>query len=78
MIIFGNSEFGKRIQHLEAAMPAYTDTEFKGICDAVWTEPPDKTKHPTLFAEDCCLHPESIWTHLELCHVPSMAFITYR
>ena len=46
-----NSEFGKLIQHLESAMPAYTDAEYKTICDAVWTERPYETKHPSLFAE---------------------------
>ena len=35
-----NSEFGELIQELEAAMPAYTDTEFRTICDAIWTELP--------------------------------------
>lgn len=44
-----NSEFGKLIQELEAAMPAYTDTEFRTICDAIWTEQPYESKHPTLF-----------------------------
>ena len=46
-----NSEFGKLIQHLESAMPAYTDAEYKTICDAVWTGHPYETKHPSLFAE---------------------------
>ena len=46
-----NSEFGKLIQHLESVMPAYTDAEYKTICDAVWTEQPYETKHPSLFAE---------------------------
>ena len=44
-----NSEFGKLIQHLESAMSEYTDAEYKTICDAVWTERPYETKHPTLF-----------------------------
>ena len=44
-----NSEFGELIEHLESAMSEYTDTEFKAICDAVWTEQPHETKHPTLF-----------------------------
>ena len=44
-----NSEFGKRIQQIESAMPAYTDTEFKTICDAVWTEKPFQTEHRALF-----------------------------
>lgn len=46
-----NSEFGHLIQELEAAMPAYTDTEFRTICDAVWTKQPYESKHPTLFKE---------------------------
>ncbi len=46
-----NSEFGELIQTLEAAMPAYTDTEFRGICDAVWTGQPYESRHPTLFDE---------------------------
>ncbi len=44
-----NSEFGALIQQIESAMPAYTDTEFKTICDAVWTEKPFQTAHRTLF-----------------------------
>ncbi len=44
-----NSEFGHLIQELEAAMPAYTDTEFRTICDAIWTEQPYESRHPTLF-----------------------------
>ena len=46
-----NSEFGTLIQELESAMPAYTDAEFRTICDAVWTEQPYETKHATLFEE---------------------------
>ena len=46
-----NSEFGALIQQLESAMPAYTDTEFRTICDAVWTEQPYQTKHAPLFEE---------------------------
>ena len=46
-----NSEFGELIQGLEAAMPAYTDTEFRGICDAVWTGQPYESRHATLFDE---------------------------
>ncbi len=46
-----NSEFGKLIQRLESAMPEYTDAEYKTICDAIWTERPYETKHPTLFEE---------------------------
>ena len=46
-----NSEFGGLIQQLESAMPAYTDAEFRTICDAVWTEQPYQTKHTTLFEE---------------------------
>lgn len=45
------SEFGELIEHLEAAMPEYTDTEYKTICDAVWTKQSHETKHPTRFAE---------------------------
>lgn len=55
---FRNSEFGRLIQKLEAAMLAYTDTEFKVICDVVWDSTAanesfdlNKTKHPTLFKE---------------------------
>ena len=44
-----NSEFGHLIQELEAAMPAYTDAEFRGICDAFWTGRPYESKHATLF-----------------------------
>ena len=44
-----NSEFGELIQQIESAMPAYTDTEFKTICDTVWTEKPPQTAHRTLF-----------------------------
>ena len=44
-----NSEFGQLIQELEAAMPAYTDTEFRTICDAVWTEQLYQTQHVPLF-----------------------------
>ena len=46
-----DSEFGKLVQQLESAMPEYTDTEYKTICDAVWAELPYETKHPLLFAE---------------------------
>ncbi len=46
-----NSAFGELIQQLESAMSAYTDAEFKTICDAVWTGQPYETKHPTLFQE---------------------------
>ena len=46
-----NSKFGHLIQALEAAMPAYTDTEFGTICDAVWTGQPYRTKHVSLFEE---------------------------
>ena len=45
------SEFGELIEHLEAAMPEYTDTEYKTICEAVWTKQSHETKHPTFFAE---------------------------
>lgn len=44
-----NSEFGELIRQIESAMPEYTDTEFKTICDAVWTEQPYQTEHRTLF-----------------------------
>ena len=44
-----NSEFGELIQQVEAAMPAYTDAEFRTICDVVWTEKPYQTEHRTLF-----------------------------
>lgn len=44
-----NSEFGELIQQLESVMPAYTDAEFRTICDAVWTGQPYQTKHATLF-----------------------------
>lgn len=44
-----NSEFGELVEQLEAAMPAYTDTEFRTICDAIWTEQPYESRHPTLF-----------------------------
>ena len=46
-----NSEFGVLIQQLESVMPAYTDAEFRTICDAVWTEHPYQTKHVPLFEE---------------------------
>ena len=44
-----NSEFGELIQQVEATMPAYTDTEFKAICNAVWTQETYQTEHRTLF-----------------------------
>ncbi len=44
-----NSEFGELIQQLEAAMSAYTDAEFKAICDTVWSGKAHQTKHPSLF-----------------------------
>ena len=44
-----NSEFGHLIQELESAMPAYTDSEFRTICDAVWTGQPYQTQHVPLF-----------------------------
>ena len=44
-----NSECGELIQHIESAMPAYTDAEFKTICDAVWTGKAYITKHTSLF-----------------------------
>ena len=44
-----NSEFGELIQHLEAAMSAYTEAEFKAICDTVWSGKAHETKHPSLF-----------------------------
>lgn len=44
-----NSEFGHLIQELEAAMPVYTDAEFRSICDAVWREQPYQTQHVPLF-----------------------------
>ena len=44
-----NSEFGELIQQLEAAMSAYTDAEFKTICDTVWRGKAHETKHPSLF-----------------------------
>ena len=44
-----DSEFGELIQHIESAMPAYTDTEFKTICNAVWTQKPFQTEHRALF-----------------------------
>lgn len=46
-----NSEFGAVLQQLEAAMPEYTDAEWKIVCDAVWAEQPYETKHPALFEE---------------------------
>ena len=46
-----NSEFGALVEQLEDAMSAYTDTEFKTICDAVWTGQPYESKHATLFDE---------------------------
>ncbi len=44
-----NSEFGELIGQLESAMSAYTDAEFKMICDAVWMGKTHETKHPSLF-----------------------------
>ena len=44
-----NSEFGGLIQQLESAMLAYTDAEFKTICDAAWTGQVHEAEHPTLF-----------------------------
>lgn len=45
------SEFGAVIQQLESAIPAYTDAEWKLLCDAVWAEKPYETKHPALLGE---------------------------
>ena len=44
-----NSEFGEFIGQLESAMSAYTDAEFKAICDTVWSGKAHETKHPSLF-----------------------------
>lgn len=44
-----NSEFGALIQQLESVMPAYTDAEFRTICDAVWSGQACETEHSTLF-----------------------------
>ena len=44
-----NSEFGELIQRIESAMSAYTDAEFKTICDAVWAGKAYETQHPSLF-----------------------------
>ena len=44
-----NSEFGELIQQIESAMPTYSDTEFKTICDAISTENPFQTEHGELF-----------------------------
>ena len=46
-----NSEFGQLIQNLESAMPAYTDAEFRILCDAVWTGQPYQTQQVRLFEE---------------------------
>ena len=46
-----NSAFGELVQQLESAMSAYTDAEFKTICDAVWTGQSYETKHSMLFEE---------------------------
>ncbi|MDE0468917.1 MAG: hypothetical protein OYL97_17845 [Candidatus Poribacteria bacterium] len=46
-----NSEFGELVQQLESAMSAYTDAEFRSICDAVWNSQSYETKHPQLFEE---------------------------
>ena len=73
-----NSEFGELVQQLESAMLAYTDTEFRTICDAVWAGQSYETKHPTLFEEGRTLCSKSIWTHFELCDVPSLAFTSKR
>ena len=32
-------------------MPAYTDAEFRAICDAIWKKQSYETRHSTLFAE---------------------------
>ena len=44
-----SSEFGELIQRIESAMPAYTDTEFKTICNAIWAQEPFQTEHRALF-----------------------------
>ena len=44
-----NSEFGGLIQHIESAMPAYTDIGFKTVCNAIWTQKPFQTEHHALF-----------------------------
>ena len=44
-----NSEFGELIQQIESAMPTYSDTEFKTICDAVWAGNRFQTEHRALF-----------------------------
>ena len=44
-----NSEFGELIQQIESAMPTYSDTEFKTICDAISTENLFQTEHHELF-----------------------------
>ena len=44
-----NSEFGELIGAIEAAIPAYTDAEFKSICDAVWAGGRYETEHHGVF-----------------------------
>lgn len=52
-----NSDFGLLITELEESISAYTDAEFKSICDAVWNDTAldgfnlNGTKHPKLFEE---------------------------
>ena len=49
------SGFGQLIQIMEAAMPDYTNAEFKTVCDSAWnsttSEWIDETKHPVMFTE---------------------------
>ena len=41
-----NSEFGEHLQQVESVIAAYTDTEFRTICKAIW----GGTGHPAPFA----------------------------
>ena len=50
MCIRDRSAFGDLIAQVEAAMPAYTDAEFRGICDALRGGDAVETAHPDLFA----------------------------
>jgi len=46
-----NSEFGRTIQKIENAIPEYTNSEFKDICNDLWGKgfDPNETKHSALF-----------------------------
>ena len=52
-----NSKFGNLMREIEAAMDAYTDKEWKAICEALWQETNwselVKMEHKSLFDKVC-------------------------